>query len=145
VNQQTQSAPSVVRLDEGKNLDKTIDLARFGAVKDHVTVIIERTLTTKRGDPRRIPILEITPKADIREILAPRLRTPIAQLLTEADLDYRSARMNKRSAAGHVRLTEAVKVSRDYMRAKDEYDAENRSRKQRKRARRPQQQRGKAA
>jgi hypothetical protein len=150
VTQQTKSAPPVVRLNEGKNLDKTIDLARFGAAKDKVTVIIERTFTTKKGDPRRIPILEITPSANIQEILAPRLRTSIAAHLAEADLALRLGDMNRAKGNGHLRFAELVKLSRDYMAAKREWDEETRaqkeaSRKQRKQARRNRQQPRRAA
>jgi hypothetical protein len=133
VTQQTRTAPPVVYLDAGKNLDKTIDLARFGARKDRVNVVIQRTLTTKKGDTRRIPILEITSEGNVMEIPAPRLRTPISALLTEADLAYRAGHMNIAKSNGHARFAEAVKVSRDYMAAKAEHDGSRKQRRQNRR------------
>lgn len=130
---QTVSAtPPVVYLDETRNIDKTIDLARFGARKDHVTVIIQRTLINRKGDPRRIPVLEITPDGDIREIVAPRLRTPISVLLADADFRHRTGQMNVRQATGHVALVNLVQRARDYVAAKTEHEQ---NRKQRRVAR----------
>lgn len=128
MTQQTHSAPPAVYLDELKNLDKTIDLARLGARKDHVTVIVQRLRTTKRGDVRRSPILEITPAGDVLEIPAPRLRTPISTSLSEADLLHRTGRMNVRSGEGHVRFAELVKVSRDYIAAAEAEQSQKRHR-----------------
>lgn len=68
----------IVRLREERKLDKQIDYSRFGARRDKVTVLIERTV----GD-RTLPVLEITPMGDIREISAPTLRTPIHRLFQE--------------------------------------------------------------
>lgn len=68
----------IVRIREERKLDKQIDYCRFGAKRDKVTVLIERMA----GD-RTIPVLEITPMGDIREIPAPTLRTPIHRLFQE--------------------------------------------------------------
>ena len=121
MTQQThQVAPPVVCLDETKNLDKTITLARFGARKDHVTVVIQRTRVTKRGDTRRTPILEVTPAGDVLEISAPRLRTPISAFLTDSPL-------NVRAGKGQTRFAEVVKMSRDYVAAEAEQEANRRT------------------
>lgn len=130
--QMASAVPPVVYLDERRNLDKTIDLARFGARKDHVTVIIQRTLTTRKGDPRRVPILQITPQGDIREIAVPTLRTPISASLADADFRYRTGQMNARQRAGHAAFTELVKLARDYVAAKAEHEQNRKQRRQHK-------------
>jgi hypothetical protein len=122
-----------VCLTESKNLDKDITLARFGAKKDRVRVVIQRTLQTRSGDTRRIPILEVTPAGDIVEVLAPTLRTPVSVRLVEADLDFRTGGMNRRARVGHNLFTEMVKISRDYLNAESEHEGNRRQRRQHER------------
>lgn len=121
-------APTTVYLRAERNIDKVIDLARFGARKDKVTVVIQRTITTRRGDIKQVPLLEVTPTGDVQEIMAHPLRASITARLTEADLDYRDAGMNKRAAAGHEHFARLVKLSRDYMAAEREHEQNRRLR-----------------
>lgn len=130
MTQQIRAATPVVYLDAKKNLDKDIDLARFGARKDHVTVILQRVFTTQKGNLRRTPILEITPKGDLLEILAPRLRTPIHEHLADADIAFRLGDMNRARAEGHLHFATLVKVSRDFLAAKRDWEASEANQKQ---------------
>lgn len=65
-------------MPEEKNLDRLINICRFGAIRDNVTVLIDRTIPSKHG-PRRIPIIEISPTGDFREVDAPPLRVTLRE------------------------------------------------------------------
>lgn len=114
----TPNAKNIVHLPEERERVRTpegfrtelkgslIDLCRMGAQKDDVHVVIDRT--DKRGN--KVPVLGITPKGVIEEVLAPRFRTPIRELL-KARLTDESLVFNRRALAGYARLTEIVTAS----------------------------------
>lgn len=80
-------APAItVRLAEERKLDRQLDYCRFGARKDNARVIIERTVTSKNPHVpvRRVPILEITPDGDVREVPAPTLKHSLADAFPAA-------------------------------------------------------------
>lgn len=121
---------AVVRLPLEKRLDRQIDICRFGARRDHVTVIIERHTTRKDGSVRRTPILELTPDGDIREIDAAPLRVAIAAHMADAHLTYLEGGMNARASAGHERFNELSRQSADYIAAARAAVQERRGRRQ---------------
>lgn len=99
----TQPATTTIHLSEENNLDRQIDICRKGATRDHVRVIIERT--TKRGT--KIPLIEITPQGDIREVDAPTLRTPIRELVKHVMSDE-TLRPNRAALTGYAYLSSLV-------------------------------------
>lgn len=119
-----------------RRMDKEIDLARFGARKDNVTVIIRRAVPTHdvEDSPYR-ELLEITPEGDVREIDVPPLRVSIAARLTELDLLHRTGQMNVRAGLGHVRMAEVAKIAADYVSAENEWKADCEAKQQTKRSR----------
>lgn len=83
-------------------------------------MIIERTVPRRDGSTRRIPIIEITPSGDIREIDAPPLRVTIMDHLLEANASRYygvTTGMNIAARKGHEAIAELVKVSADYLAA----------------------------
>lgn len=94
---------TIVRLAEERNLDRQIDICRKGAIRDRVRVIIERP--TKRGT--KIPVLEITPQGDIREVPAPALKTPI-RLLVKHVMTDETLLPNRAALDGYARLSTLV-------------------------------------
>lgn len=109
------SEPKYFYVPAEKNLDKQIDHLRTRAKKDGITMIIEQITQRRDGSPRRVPIVEITPTGDIREIDAPALRVPLIDHTALAHLDYLDGRMNKRAAEGHARLNELGRITHDYI------------------------------
>ena len=91
-------------------------------------MIIERTVARRDGTPRHIPIVEITPGGDIREIDARPLRVSLLTHTALAHLDYLDGRMNARAAEGHRQLNELGRISADYLAAERE-SRQSRSRK----------------
>jgi hypothetical protein len=61
-----------------KKVEKVINICRNGARIDKVHVVIE-----KGEGARRQPILEITPQGDLREVVAPALRTTLGSLFPQ--------------------------------------------------------------
>ncbi len=113
----TQPTPITVHLPAEKNLDRQIEVCRHTARKDQVTVIIERSVERRDGSKRVIPILEITPAGDVREIEVNTFRVSVLEHTALAHLDYLDGRMNRRAAEGHARLNELGRVSADYLAA----------------------------
>lgn len=104
-----------IRLPEEKKLDKQIDICRFGAKRDNVTVLIERTITRKDGSTSTFPILEITPQGDLRETPPLGLRVTIGALMTCQHVRYLEGEMNVAMAEGHEKLDILVGQSRDIL------------------------------
>jgi hypothetical protein len=113
----TLSSGKIVHFRAEKNLDKQIDLCRFGAQKDNVTVIIERVTERRDGTFRRTPLLEITPHGDVLEVPAARMRITLMEHAASAHLLYLEGGMNKQAAESHARLNELNRTTQDYIEA----------------------------
>jgi len=94
----------VVRLPLERNFDKQLDLCRFGARKDGVTVVIERAITRRNGDVRHVPVVTITPTGDIEETVASPLTVYSLQHIAEAQRLRDAGGMNARATRGHDRF-----------------------------------------
>lgn len=115
-----------MRLPEEKRLDKQIEICRFGAKRDNVTVLIERPHVRKTGETIMTPILEISPAGDIAEVLAPTLRTPIRIHMHDQHVRYLEGSMNAGMRAGHERLGDLVEDTRDTL-ATERADSQRRA------------------
>lgn len=127
----TKATTPVVCLPEEKNLDKQLSAARIRAQREHTTFIIERTLTRRDGSARRIPILEITPKGDLLEVPAPRLRVSLG---ARFDWDMSHKRVNNPLTDGRAVMSYLMKMSREYLAAEAEYRQQNSRNKNHQRA-----------
>jgi hypothetical protein len=142
----TTTTTTIIRLPEEKKLDKQIDICRFGAKRDNVTVLIERTITRKDGSTNTFPIFEITPAGDLREVPPPSLKATIGARMREQHVRYLEGEMNAGMTAGHERLDALVGDSRDALaadrrrreaRSKARGDRRFRANKQRRKGARP--------
>lgn len=113
----TQPTPITIHIPAGKNFDRQIEVCRHTARKEKATVIIERSVERRDGSKRVIPIMEITPNGDVREIEVNTFRVSVLEHTALAHLDYLDGRMNRRAAEGHARLNELGRVSADYIAA----------------------------
>ena len=110
-------------MPEQRNLDRQIDVCWKGAQKDHVYVVIERT--TKRGT--KLPIVEITPQGDIREVPAPTMRTSIRVLVTHLLSDATFA-PNRAALTAYAWLSSLVAATDQRIHAKRGRNQERRDR-----------------
>jgi hypothetical protein len=102
----TSTTITTVHQPEDRNVDRQILKARATAIKDKVRVLIERT--TKRGT--RIPVLEITPQGDIREVPAPALRVSLRERMNDLFTDP-NLRPNTAAVDGYAHISMMVAES----------------------------------
>ncbi len=77
------TSPRVVRMPLERNVDKQLELCRFGAQRDHMIVVLEREVTNASGHVvRREPVVEITETGDVREVAPRGLRVSLMDRLT---------------------------------------------------------------
>ena len=118
----------VAVVPEQRNLDRQIEVCRKGAQTDRVYMVIERT--TKRGT--KLPIIEITPQGDIREVPAPTMRTSIRVLINYLLVDD-TFYPNAAALTAYAWLSSLVAATDQRMNAKRSRNQERRERHQTKR------------
>jgi hypothetical protein len=78
----------IVHLPEERDMDRLIKVAKYGAKRDNVTVVIER-----RVADRRTPLLQVSPDGRVKAIPASTLRVTVKDRLRA------SANINRNVAA----------------------------------------------
>ena len=110
--------PAIVRIIEKGNLDRTVGVARTTARRDNRTVLIERAIKRRDGSELLVPVLEITPGGDIREVSPPSLRVSLGDRFLHhfESIDPTSRWMNFLHNMANM-----VIQSRDYLQAEAEH------------------------
>ncbi len=94
---------TTIHLPEDRNIERQIAKARITAIKDKVRILIERT--TKRGT--KIPVMEITPQGDVREVPSPALKVTVRERMNSLFSDP-TLRPNTRATDGYMGISMLV-------------------------------------